>query len=290
MVAPRLTLFLACLLLLVMYPGLSFAQDESGVSNGKVCIQVATSAINPETGKCEGFATPCDVPEGWVVGCNSSGESRPENKIYYCMLYSPARNQQTGECKDFGCTKIPEGWVKVDRCASNEGASPLPASLPDGVDSRPIIDLPIKIEIPKLMLPFPKGRGVKEGKAELALPVSPSLQAVPSLRLKAAPEVAVSEEMQASAEKVLRTAIREKIIDLPKESLVPNQEKETIFDVELLEDAGEKAYKIKGFKQKRIFGLIPVAIQKEVFVSAKSGEVINEEVSFFDRLLEKISF
>ncbi len=31
----------------------------------EVCIQVVTSATNPDTGEVVDFPTPCDVPEGW---------------------------------------------------------------------------------------------------------------------------------------------------------------------------------------------------------------------------------
>jgi hypothetical protein len=31
----------------------------------RVCIQVVTPAVNPETGEIREFPTPCDVPETW---------------------------------------------------------------------------------------------------------------------------------------------------------------------------------------------------------------------------------
>jgi hypothetical protein len=31
------------------------------------CAQVITYARNPETGQCEAFPTPCDVPDGWEL-------------------------------------------------------------------------------------------------------------------------------------------------------------------------------------------------------------------------------
>lgn len=37
------------------------------VKERKVCIQVITPAINPETGECKKFSSPCDVPEGWKI-------------------------------------------------------------------------------------------------------------------------------------------------------------------------------------------------------------------------------
>ncbi len=42
----------------------------------KVCIQVLTPAVNPQTGECRVFPTPCDVPEGWkiVKSCKTTKE------------------------------------------------------------------------------------------------------------------------------------------------------------------------------------------------------------------------
>ncbi len=42
---------------------------ESGeeYNKEKICVQVITSAKNPNTGKIEEFPTPCDVPVGWEV-------------------------------------------------------------------------------------------------------------------------------------------------------------------------------------------------------------------------------
>ena len=33
--------------------------------NRQTCIQVITPAIDPKTGKCQEFPTPCDVPNNW---------------------------------------------------------------------------------------------------------------------------------------------------------------------------------------------------------------------------------
>lgn len=37
---------------------------EAPVEN-RVCAQVITPAVNPETGDIVEFPTPCDVPKGW---------------------------------------------------------------------------------------------------------------------------------------------------------------------------------------------------------------------------------
>jgi len=38
---------------------------RSRLNRSRVCAQVITYAENPETGECESFPTPCDVPIGW---------------------------------------------------------------------------------------------------------------------------------------------------------------------------------------------------------------------------------
>jgi hypothetical protein len=35
------------------------------IKENKICSQVITRAINPETGQEQDFPTPCDVPQGW---------------------------------------------------------------------------------------------------------------------------------------------------------------------------------------------------------------------------------
>ena len=51
-------------------PGTGSAQLQQHSANeddSEVCIQVVTSARDPQTGYIKQFPTPCDVPEGWVV-------------------------------------------------------------------------------------------------------------------------------------------------------------------------------------------------------------------------------
>jgi len=37
-------------------------------NNNQECIQVITHAYNPQTGEEKDYASPCDVPEGWIIG------------------------------------------------------------------------------------------------------------------------------------------------------------------------------------------------------------------------------
>lgn len=46
-----------------------------------ICVQVITPAINPDTGECIEYPTPCDVPDGWDIVGNCSVESEDKRKI-----------------------------------------------------------------------------------------------------------------------------------------------------------------------------------------------------------------
>jgi fibronectin type 3 domain-containing protein len=46
----------------------TISQRSEKVVIPSICPQVITHAYNPETGEEKDFATPCDIPEGWIVG------------------------------------------------------------------------------------------------------------------------------------------------------------------------------------------------------------------------------
>lgn len=50
-----------------------------GTGNGGACIAVISYAINPETGACQQFPTPCDIPAGWQTrnSCSNGPSSTP---------------------------------------------------------------------------------------------------------------------------------------------------------------------------------------------------------------------
>jgi len=51
-----------------LWPATGIEEGRSGSRDREVvCAQVITFAVNPETGKIEEFATPCDVPDGWTT-------------------------------------------------------------------------------------------------------------------------------------------------------------------------------------------------------------------------------
>jgi uncharacterized protein YbdZ (MbtH family) len=91
------------------------------------CPQVITPAMNPETGECKEFSTPCDIPVGWqrVEKCEITQPKPPtefptstqEQPIKCPQVITPAKNPQTGECKEFPTPcDVPAGWQRVDKC------------------------------------------------------------------------------------------------------------------------------------------------------------------------------
>lgn len=96
-----------------------------------LCLQVIAPAINPETGKCKDFPTPCDVPAGWelVDSCpvndiqnsslaiireitkNESSVNTELNDEFCIQVITPALNTDTGECRTFMTPcDVPSGW------------------------------------------------------------------------------------------------------------------------------------------------------------------------------------
>ena len=66
-----------------------YAEEFVGVED---CPQVVTPAINPATGECVEYPTPCDVPQGWDVvdSCpvvDSTGEPEPTGESQW-MIYA----------------------------------------------------------------------------------------------------------------------------------------------------------------------------------------------------------
>ena len=61
-------------------------------------------------------------------------------------------------------------------------------------------------------------------------------------------------------------------------------------DIELTEENGTPVYKIRGVKEKKLFGFFPVSIDKTLTVSVSSGEVESTQIPLFDRLLDAVSF
>lgn len=55
-------------------------------------------------------------------------------------------------------------------------------------------------------------------------------------------------------------------------------------------DKGELIYDLAGTKNERLFGLLPVEVERQIEVSAQSGEVVQIDQTFVSRLLDLFSF
>lgn len=58
----------------------------------------------------------------------------------------------------------------------------------------------------------------------------------------------------------------------------------------LTELNGEAVFKVKGFSNKKVVGLIPVSFAKTVFVSAEDGDIVKTDETFLSKILETVSF
>lgn len=87
-----------------------------------------------------------------------------------------------------------------------------------------------------------------------------------------------------------------RIVSLPDQAIKKMQSQEFITFVdatrvpELIDENGVPMYKINGTRKGKLFGIAPVTIRKEVFVSAETGNLFKENLTFFNQLLEKTSF
>ena len=60
--------------------------------------------------------------------------------------------------------------------------------------------------------------------------------------------------------------------------------------IELTELDNKVIYQVKGRKQKKIFGFLPISIPKTTFVSADTGELIKTDQTIWSSILETVSF
>ena len=57
-------------------------------AHAQICAQVITSAMNPVTGVCQDFPTPCDVPVGWQLCRASSTTTASTTTTTLCNSYA----------------------------------------------------------------------------------------------------------------------------------------------------------------------------------------------------------
>lgn len=71
-------------------------------------------------------------------------------------------------------------------------------------------------------------------------------------------------------------------------NLIDNASKEA--KMELGTENNELVYKVEGKKDKKLFGILPVSLKRDVFVSAQTGNVVKTDQSFLSSILNFLSF
>lgn len=80
-------------------------------------------------------------------------------------------------------------------------------------------------------------------------------------------------------------------INDPSDDDLPSSEVEDVQDsLELDERDGELIYKVDGTSNQKILGLFKVKIRRQAIVSAETGELLDVERTFFQALLDLVSF
>lgn len=90
----------------------------------------------------------------------------------------------------------------------------------------------------------------------------------------------------------VQNLITANIVDRLGASVLPNTTTPLNVDqlVSLGEQNGVPVYEINGVDEQKLLGIIPVTIQKDVVVSAETGEVVKTQTSFVDGIIDLISF
>ena len=82
----------------------------------RLCAQVITPAQNLLTMECRDFSTPCDVPEGWTLGC---AEQSKEKNVTVKVLVGESKNVTLNgvdhTIKFLGAESPIEAAMQVDR-------------------------------------------------------------------------------------------------------------------------------------------------------------------------------
>lgn len=61
-------------------------------------------------------------------------------------------------------------------------------------------------------------------------------------------------------------------------------------DIEMETDKEKLVYKVKGKKREKLFGIMPVEVEKEVVMSAETGQLVDTNQTLMSKLLDALSF
>ncbi len=91
-------------------------------------------------------------------------------------------------------------------------------------------------------------------------------------------------------DKAVETAVENKeITSIVKEEGPSGQIERVTAPVELREEDGKPVYRMKGLSSQKLFGIMPVLIERTVDVSAGTGEIEKTNTPIFDRLIDFLS-
>ena len=60
--------------------------------------------------------------------------------------------------------------------------------------------------------------------------------------------------------------------------------------ITLTEINNQPAYTVQGVSDKKLFGIIPMAYQKTIYISVQNGQMLQTQEAFFNKILEAFSF
>lgn len=132
---------------------------------------------------------------------------------------------------------------------------------------------PIKISTGEAENEFDIKRGTGEAKLHFPLSVNPETHAL-----------TVTTPQGAKTVTILPDTAAHTINEL---GAFDNASQEAKFELQM--ENNQLVYKVEGKKQKKLLGLLPVSLLKEVILSAETGNVIKINESFFTRLFDFLS-
>jgi|GEM_PF-2409753 len=281
----------------------------------RICIQVITPAKNPITGECKEFPTPCDVPPGWqkVKSCSGSiitipPEERPIPP-FICKEYF-WYDEQNLECqgpRTFCGAFVYKGlhvFEKKEDCEKSLNENPKfkekkeEEEVKKEIEEKNEVSLEIstkninkinfipggvEVENEKINLEKEKIFTKKVGGREIKILVNPE-----KVMIKEGEKFAeVEGRLSLENEKLL---IENKEINLTPNQVIEKLEIENPLNLEMKLKLKENipVWWLKFTQEKKILGIFPIKIQKEIEVSAQKEKI--EKLKEIRRLLLNFSF
>jgi len=284
--------------ILISFGFFCFAQEKSipNLIKNVICIQVITPAKNPVTGECKEFLTPCDVPQGWqkVKSCKGLVITlEPEKKPITCKEYF-WYDESNLECqgpKTFCGAFMYFGlqiFEKKEDCEKNLVANPKfkekkKQEFKKEIQEKSELSLEnivkifnkinfvpgnVEIDGEKISVDKEKIFTEKMAEREIKILVSPE-------------KIMIKEDDKTVTVEGKLTIENEKLFFEGKEiKLTPNRIFEKLkiqnplnLEMKLKLEDENPVYLMKFIEEKKILGIFPIKIQKEIEVLAQTEEI-----------------